>query len=280
LSSRPDSTSLTGPDGTIERVNSSWQRDLGYPAQELEGRKFETLIHPDDLAATQEEMEKLSQGHAVKRFKNRYRHKDGSWRTLLWWSSMLHDDGKVYAIAHDVTDIQETQERLELALQGAELGTWDWNIPSGDVVFNARWAEMLGYRLDEIEPNISSWEKLIHPDDLPHVRPLLEAHLSGSTDAYRAEHRLRHKSGEWVWVLDCGKVIQRDTSGKPLRACGIHQDITEQKTFQTQLEEKMHQLERFNKAAVGRELRMVELKREVNRLCRELGRKEPYQQPL
>ena len=123
--------------------------------------------------------------------------------------------------------LRESQQRMELALAGANLGTWDWDIRAGKVTFNERTAAMLGYPLDAIEPRRSMWEKLIHPDDMPGVQKVLSAHFEGKTEFYESEYRLRHKSGEWVWVLDKGRVIERDSDGKPLRACGTHLDITD-----------------------------------------------------
>jgi two-component system cell cycle sensor histidine kinase/response regulator CckA len=125
--------------------------------------------------------------------------------------------------------IRESRERLEFVLRGAELGSWDWDIPSGAVHFDDRWAQMLGYDLEEIEPHVRSWERLVHPDDMPKVREVLDAHLEGKTAFYEVENRLRHKSGTWVWVLDKGKVITRDADGKALRAAGTHLDITYRK---------------------------------------------------
>lgn len=123
-------------------------------------------------------------------------------------------------------ELQETEERLRLALQGADLGTWDWNAVTGAVTFNLRWAAMLGHELSELEPHIRAWQALVHPDDLPGVVQTLEAHLEGRTDSYETEHRMRHKSGRWVWVLDKGRVIERDAQGRALRVCGTHLDIT------------------------------------------------------
>ena len=134
------------------------------------------------------------------------------------------------------------QERLELALQGADLGTWDWNVKTGAVTFNSRAVEILGYNLDEIEPHLDFWKKRVHPDDLPKVLENLNAHLESRTPFYEAEYRLRHKTGEWVWVLDKGKVIGRDTRGQAVRACGTHLDITERKQAEEALRESEERL--------------------------------------
>ncbi|MFO0770536.1 MAG: PAS domain S-box protein [Nitrospiraceae bacterium] len=123
-------------------------------------------------------------------------------------------------------------DRLQIALTGGGLGTWDWDIPSGKVSFNQRWAEMLGYRVEEIEPHVRAWELLVHPDDKNRVMAALTAHLEGHTTSYSTEHRLRTKQGEWKWVLDTGRVLVRDESGTPVRAAGIHMDISVRKRLE------------------------------------------------
>jgi PAS domain S-box-containing protein len=134
--------------------------------------------------------------------------------------------------------IRRSDERKELALRGADLGSWDWNIKTGEVVFNARWAEMLGYSLTEIDSSLESWEKNVHPEDMPTIRRALEDHLSGRSDYYSGEHRLKCKSGEWIWVLDRGRVTEWDAEGKPMRAAGTHLDITEQKRSEELLKKR------------------------------------------
>ncbi|MBE7550178.1 MAG: PAS domain-containing protein [Anaerolineales bacterium] len=141
--------------------------------------------------------------------------------------------------------LRASEERLELVLKGAELGTWDWNVPTGDVVFNERWAEMLGYSLAEIEPKVSSWEKLLHPDEVAALMAALADHLEGRTPLYQTEHRLRAKSGEWKWILDTGKVFVRDEQGRPVRAVGIHQDITERKQAEEALRASEQRFQRL-----------------------------------
>ena len=86
---------------------------------------------------------------------------------------------------------------------------------------------MLGYETSEIESHVSSWEKLIHPDDYQETLDILQAHLDGETKYYESIHRLKTKSGEYKWVLDSGKVVEKNETGEPLRAAGIHQDIDE-----------------------------------------------------
>ncbi len=135
----------------------------------------------------------------------------------------------VTAVKEMERQLREREERLDLAIREADLGTWDWHIPSGTIVTNQRWVEMLGLTAEEVEPNFGSWMALVHPDDLARVNAALARHLAGNTYSYETEHRLHHKSGEWIWVLDKGRVIERDAQGNPLRACGTHLDITHQK---------------------------------------------------
>ncbi|HNA27895.1 MAG TPA: PAS domain S-box protein, partial [Nitrospira sp.] len=123
-------------------------------------------------------------------------------------------------------------ERMDLVVRGSEAGTWDWHIGTGQVTFNERWATMLGYQLHELEPNVGTWEQLVHPDDLPAVKERVSAHLRGETPLYSTEHRLKTKSGTWCWVFDSGRVVERDASGNPVRAAGIHLDISARKELE------------------------------------------------
>ncbi len=131
-------------------------------------------------------------------------------------------------------ELAESTNHLKLVVEGAQLGTWDWNIKTDEVVFNERWAEITGYTLEEVEPKSSSWKKLLHPDEEEEVNRLLTDHLEGRTPTYIAEHRLHHKAGHWIWGLDVGKVFERDEEGKPVRAVGILLDVTPQKEAEEQ----------------------------------------------
>ena len=144
--------------------------------------------------------------------------------------------------------IKINEERLKLALEGANDGLWDWNIKSGEVYFSKRWKAMLGYKNNEIEGNFTSWEKLVHPDDHLLVMNKLDEHLKGKTTQYDTEYRLQTKNGDWVWILDRGKVVEWDGDGSPLRMVGTHTDITERKKVEEELlvaKEKAEMSDRF-----------------------------------
>ncbi len=163
--------------------------------------------------------------------------------------------------------LRESEERAQLALDGADLGSWDLNVKTGDLTFNQRWAEMLGWAPDEVELHLSTWHDLVHPDDRLGVEELLNAHLGGKTDSYETEHRLQHRSGEWVWVLGKGRVIRRTADGKPLRACGTYLDISERKQTEEELERNHEHLEEQVEARTA-ELRESEERR---RLAQSVG---------
>ncbi|MGO9571958.1 MAG: PAS domain-containing protein [Desulfomonilaceae bacterium] len=141
--------------------------------------------------------------------------------------------------SYPVTNINETnrtaealrksEERLELALKGADLGMWDYDIQTGEAFINARRAEMVGYTLEEATPTITWWGSQVHPEDLRRVRKAFNAHVKGRTPSYECEHRLRHKSGHYIWILARGKVVERDKEGNAVRIVGTSLDITDRK---------------------------------------------------
>ena len=158
------------------------------------------------------------------------------------------EDGDVVSargVFQDITErkqreqeLEELTERLDLAVRGANLGVWDWDIQTDDVTFNEQWAAMLGLSLAEVEPTIESWEERVHPDDMAHVEAALEAHMAGEADLYDCEHRMLTASGDWKWIRDVGEVVERNDDGEPARAVGIHIDITEQKEIEQSLAEE------------------------------------------
>jgi len=131
--------------------------------------------------------------------------------------------------------LYENQQRLEIALRGADLGLWDVDLRKDKVFANQTWADIFGYPRDEIEPSISFWHNLIHPDDSQRLLKAWNGHLEGSAEWFEAEHRIRTKSGEWKWLLARGKVVERYRDGKPLRISGVVFDITDRKCAEEKL---------------------------------------------
>lgn len=131
--------------------------------------------------------------------------------------------------------IRESQQRLELALAGGGLATWDWDIGTGEVIFSPRWAEMRGFRPEEIRPHVDSWTSGVHPDDLPGLQKALAEHFEGLSPEYRAEYRVRNRAGQWRWIFDLGRVFARDERGQPSRMAGVELDISERKRFEQEL---------------------------------------------
>ena len=131
--------------------------------------------------------------------------------------------------------------RLNAILAGTNVGTWEWNVQTGETRFNAEWAHIVGYELAELEPvSIDTWMRLVHPDDLAQSQQKLEAHFRGETPYYDCEARMRHKDGHWIWVLDRGKLNSRTDQGAPLMMYGTHQDITERKNKEQSYRREAH----------------------------------------
>lgn len=142
----------------------------------------------------------------------------------------------VEAIRQSRETLRIERRRLRNTITGTRSGTWEWNIQTGDTVFNDRWAEILGYTLEELAPiSIDTWMSLAHPEDLQRSAELLDKHFRGELDYYECEARMRHKNGHWVWILDRGSVQSWDENGQPLMMYGTHQDITERKQAEASL---------------------------------------------
>lgn len=134
--------------------------------------------------------------------------------------------------------LRDSEERLASVLEGSQLGYWDWDITTGKVERNERWAKMLGYTLPEIELSVKQWTDLHHPDDQQIALQSLNDHLEGRTEMHKAEYRMKTKDGQYRWILDCAKIVRRDAEGCPLRMSGTHTDISDRK----KIEDEIHKL--------------------------------------
>lgn len=139
-------------------------------------------------------------------------------------------------LAASESALRVAYDRVANILEGARVGTWEWHVPSGALIVNARWAEMLGNTLAELEPvSIDAWRARVHLEDIGPTEAALAAHFAGESEYYAQEFRMRHRDGHWIWVLSRGKVIARDAAGGSLRMYGIHSDISARKALEQQV---------------------------------------------
>jgi diguanylate cyclase (GGDEF)-like protein/PAS domain S-box-containing protein len=153
------------------------------------------------------------------------------------------------AASPSLLNIQSFDEHLiaQYLLQGSGIGSWAWNVQTGETRFNERWAEIAGYQLQELQPTtIDTWVRLTHPDDLAQSNALLQAHFQGQNPQYECEARMRHKDGHWVRILDRGQVLVWDGEGQPLWMFGTHLDITSRWRLEMQRDEALQRLQRLS----------------------------------
>lgn len=171
------------------------------------------------------------------------------WNQYQWWIiSLLLAGGLVTGLSIRLLltrqQLAREHERKAHVIWGTGVGTWEWNVQTGETRFNERWAEIVGYRLEELEPtNIETWMSFTHPEDLEKSAAALNAHFSGETDHYDCEARMRHRAGHWVWVLDRGRVVSRTRDGKPEWVAGTHLEITARKKSEAELQRYRDHLE-------------------------------------
>lgn len=131
-----------------------------------------------------------------------------------------------------------SEQRWKFALEGSGDGVWDWDAQNGRVYFSRRWKQILGHTEAELGDQPSEWSSRIHPEDLATVKARIVAHLREETPVYHSEHRMRHKAGHYIWVIERGKVVLRDPRGRALRLVGTYSDITPQKEAEAVLRDK------------------------------------------
>ncbi len=246
------------PSYQITYLNPAIKTIYGRPETDFyeDNTLWSKVIHPDDVARIQVIQNALIQ-QGFRDSEYRIIRPDGEVRWMHDRAWLVKDEHgqpiRMDGIASDITArkraedaLHQDEERLKLTLEGIEAGTWEWIIPTGETVFNERWAEILGYTLDELAPvSIQTWYDLVHPDDRGYSNRLLDLHFAHQSPQYECEVRMRHKSGHWVWVWDRGMVLEWTSDGKPLRMFGIHVDITERKRAEAALQESEQRLRLF-----------------------------------
>ena len=239
---------LKDADGQYLLMNRACRELFNVDDEEIAGLTDDDLFPPEIAEKARKDDRQVIENGEMIELEEELPTATGNTVRLTRKSPVYAENGEIVGLCGVSTDITEQKqrereitrfkERFELAVEGANLGVWDWDMTTDKVEFNEQWARMLGHSLDEIEPHLEEWEQRVHPDDLDAVEEALDEHIAGETDLYDTEHRMRTADGDWKWIRDIGKIAERDEDGEPVRAVGIHLDIDDRKTYERQLAEK------------------------------------------
>ena len=234
----------------------------GYSASSFSGKldDWESRLHPDDKQRVLDTID-----HA-KKFSNRF---EMAFRIVLPNDEVRYivasviverdqSDNPIRMVGfnYDVTEKREAEQaltqknwQLQSVVEATNAGTWEWHIDSGKVTLNDRWAEIVGYQLEELQPTTyETMTQFFHPDDYITREEILQNHLQKKTDHYSMQVRLRHRDGNWVWAISRGKVFAWDAQGKPSIVIGTLIDISGQKRVEALLEKERDRAELANRS--------------------------------
>ena len=163
--------------------------------------------------------------------------KDGS-EGYMWVHGEAELDAKgdithIKGIAQDITEkklaaekIRINEERWQFAIEGSGDGIWEWRPQEKKTYYSNRWLEMLGYKPEEFTDSDYEWSSRLHPDDIEFTFDQISQNLSGQTDSFNHEYRIKNKEGNYLWMLNRGKVVERNAHGEAIRVVGSHSDIS------------------------------------------------------
>lgn len=234
------------------RANLAWRRPRGG---DLLGQRMRPVVGEATYAVLRPHIEAVLRGEPQSFELGMASPVDGEPRELHMRYLPDLRDGAVqgwYAVVDDVTERNQNRRALEAALaqqatervrlqsilQGTHVGTWEWNVQTGECRYNERWAQMLGHDYDELRPSDPQvWLDHVHPDDLPRAQRALRRHFAGEHAFYASEVRMRHAEGHWIWVLNRGQVRSWTATGEPEWMYGTQLDISNSKAIEQDLRE-------------------------------------------
>ena len=231
-------------DGRIREVNRQFAQMLGYTKNELETMSMMDI----DTAFADETWESIWEelvARGLIAHESTHRRKDGRLIPVEIYANLLEYEGQQYAIAfcQDITErkrmehaLRESEERLDLALSGANEGIWDWHIDQDAIYFDSRYYTMAGYEPYAFPGKFDEFEKRVHKADRERVKAVINQYLAGDLENFKVEFRFRRKGGRYMWVQSKGKIVARDDRGEPARFVGTHADITERKQAEEALQ--------------------------------------------
>lgn len=218
-------------------VNDAFERIFGLKKENIIGKtvKSVSIEYNDRKFNWIDFFSKLALDNSEDIYVQQLEHKVKYYRVYAY----SPDKNYFITIFTDISDKLQENENLLRLINNANLGTWEWNIETGETIFNEQWAAIIGYTLEELSPiSIDTWNKYTHPDDLQKSNNEMNAHFLRENDKYQCEVRMRHKNGDWIWVQDTGKVTLWTDDGKPKIMSGVHQEITKRKQVELKLYNK------------------------------------------
>lgn len=255
---------------TLDLINPAFAQMHGYSVDEIIGKPIEVVFAPEEIKRIPDEIKQgFEKGYHV--YESWHRRKDGSRFPVLTSITAVKDNAgnPLYRIVNiqDITERVEAEKklkseryRLENIIQGTNVGVWEWNVQTGQTIYNERWASMIGYTLNEIAPaTVDTWLKFLHPDDEPEAMKRINQHFQGDTEFYECEFRMKHKDGHWVWIQDRGKVAQWTTDCKPFMMFGVHIDITERKMWEESIKESELKLKEQNERYISLNEELIQI---------------------
>ena len=247
------------PGGTFLRMNNTELRWLGYDRDEIIGKKkFDDLLTSESVIVFQKIFPVFKKQGWISNLEFDMIRKDGKILPVLLNATAIKDSDGNYimsrSILFDNTErkkaeeaLRESQERLELALRGGALGSWDVDLNTGHTTINKRWAEMLGYSYDEIKNAREIWLNSIHPDDRDRVLQIGRDYRERKNPDYEVECRAITKQGNVVWQSSKAMAVGQGADGSALRMVGIVMDITERKLAEEKMVALNRELDEVNK---------------------------------
>jgi PAS domain S-box-containing protein len=235
--------------GRLQYISPSYCKLFGRGEAELIGHHFMPPVHPEDRESTAQAILALRKSPYTCLIEQRAETVRG-WRWLQWVNRAVLDEAgrvdSIVGIGRDITErkaaesaLAEERRRLADIIAGTKVGTWEWDLVTNAVRLNARWAEMMGRRLEDLEPTtIETWRLFCHPEDRIRAEAEIARHIGGETEQFRLEVRMLHGDGRWIWVQDQGRISARDARGRPLRMAGTREDITDRKRAELELSQR------------------------------------------
>ncbi|NVO09170.1 MAG: PAS domain-containing sensor histidine kinase [Bacteroidales bacterium] len=247
FSTSPDAALITRlKDGMLVDCNENFTKIFGYSKDDILGKTTLDINFWKTPKDRQELVRIIKENGVYENCELLFQRKDGEVITGLMSAKAITLKGipHIISVTRNISDrkhveeiLKESEQRLQYVLQGSHLGFWDWNLVTNKVKRNEQWAEMLGYKIDEIEFTVKQWIDFVHHEDQAMAMKSIQDHVKGITPMHRLEYRMRTKSGQYKWILDQGQAVAWDSNHQVIRMSGTHIDVTERKQAEIAMQE-------------------------------------------